>query len=265
MSGFFQRLFTLGQAEGHNLINKLEDPVKMTEQGIRQLQENLAKATESFAQVKAVSIRAQKDAEKAKLEAGEWEQKAMALLQQAQAGRLTPEDADRLAVEALTRKEEAEKRYALSIETHSKQQQTVGQMQQNIEKLKSQIGQYQNELVTLKARSTTAKATERINRQLAQVDSSGTLSMLERMREKVEEQETLAQAFGEVAQKTGSIEDEINQALLGSGSSLSQQKALEEMKAKLQTEPPKLQAETQGPPANRELEALKSKMGLPKT
>ena len=33
----FQRVFGLGKAEVHSAIDKIEDPVKMTEQGIREL------------------------------------------------------------------------------------------------------------------------------------------------------------------------------------------------------------------------------------
>ena len=33
----FNRLFKVGQAEAHNAINKLEDPIKLTQQGIRDM------------------------------------------------------------------------------------------------------------------------------------------------------------------------------------------------------------------------------------
>ena len=57
---------------------------------------------------------------------------------------------------------------------------------------------------------------QKINQQLAQIDSSGTIAMLERMKSKVEEDEALAQAYGEVANLDSSVDAEIDRALAGS-------------------------------------------------
>ena len=37
----FKRLFRVGEAEAHSALDKLEDPIKMTEQGIRDLKKDL--------------------------------------------------------------------------------------------------------------------------------------------------------------------------------------------------------------------------------
>ena len=73
------------------------------------------------------------------------------------------------------------------------QQQMATKLQSNVNDLKSKISSYENDLVTLKARTKTANATRKINQHLASVDSKGTVA-LERMKDKVEEQESLAQA-----------------------------------------------------------------------
>ena len=39
----FKRLFGIGSAEVNSALDKLEDPVKMTEQGIRDLKQDLTK------------------------------------------------------------------------------------------------------------------------------------------------------------------------------------------------------------------------------
>lgn len=213
MAGFFQRIFSLGNAEAHSIIDKLEDPVKMTEQGIRELKGELEKALKSFAEVKAIAIKAQRDMEKAKLETNEWEKKAMALLQQGQSGKIDAKQSETLATEALNRKNEAAKRCSSAQISFEGQNKHVLTLQKNIDTLKSKVQQYENELVTLKARAKTASATSKINKQLANVDSSGTLAMLERMKDKVEEEENLAAAYGDMAQVNTSVEDEINQLL----------------------------------------------------
>lgn len=237
MAGFFQRLFSLGEAEAHSIIDKLEDPVKMTEQGIRELKQQLENALKSFAEVKAISIKAQRDMEKAKLDSNEWEKKAMALLQQGQAGKVDMKQAETLATEALNRKNEASKRYTDSQVSYEAQNKHVLTLQKNIDTLKSKVQQYENELVTLKARAKTASATSKINKQLANVDSNGTLALLERMKEKVEAEENLAQAYGDMAQINTSVEDEINQLLTDDTS-------------------------TGASEQNQELSALKAKMGI---
>ena len=61
-----------------------------------------------------------------------------------------------------------------------------------------------------------AASTKKINAQLAKVDSSGTLAMLEKMKNKVVEDESLAQAYGDMAEADKSVDDEINAALQGS-------------------------------------------------
>jgi phage shock protein A len=86
-------------------------------------------------------------------------------------------------------------------------------LQVNVNDLKSKISSYENDLITLKARTKTANATRKINQHLANVDSKGTVAMLERMKEKVEEQEALAEAYGEMGDATASVDDEINKAL----------------------------------------------------
>ena len=82
----------------HSILDKLEDPVKMTEQGIRELKKDLETAVQSFAEVKAIAIRSERDMEKAKNGAIDWERKAMALLQKGQTGKLEASKADQLAV-----------------------------------------------------------------------------------------------------------------------------------------------------------------------
>ena len=41
MAGIFQRLFKTGQAEAHAIVDKLEDPIKLSEQAIRDLKKDL--------------------------------------------------------------------------------------------------------------------------------------------------------------------------------------------------------------------------------
>ena len=62
----FKRLFKIGQAEAHTIVDKLEDPIKLTEQGIRDLKKDLDESLKALAEVKAMSIRAKKESAEAR-------------------------------------------------------------------------------------------------------------------------------------------------------------------------------------------------------
>lgn len=211
--GIFQRIFRVGQAEVHAAIDKFEDPIRLTEQGIRDLKKDLSNAMTSLAEVKGQGIRLRKQASDSKKAAEDYERKAMALLQRAQKDQIDATEADRLAGEALARKEENVNRAATLSENARKQEEMAAQLQTQVDKLKSSIAGYENDLVTLRARARTAAATKKINKQLAKVDSNGTLAMLERMKERVEEDESLSEAYGEVADASKSVDEEIDAAL----------------------------------------------------
>ena len=67
-------------------------------------------------------------------------------------------------------------------------------------------------LKTLKARVKVSNATKNLNKQMAEIDSSSTVSMLERMKEKVHQEEALAEAYGDIANSSKSIDDELDKA-----------------------------------------------------
>jgi phage shock protein A len=211
----FRRLFKVGQSEAHNVVNKFEDPIRMTEHGIRDLKRDLQGAITGLAEVKGVAIRMSKEGEEAKRQASEYERKAMLLLQRAQNGQMEMPQAERLATEALSMKDTVSERATRFLRDAEQQQQMSAQLQEKVSQLKSTISTYENELITLRGRAKTAASTRKINQQLAKVDSSSTIAMLERMKDKVEEDEALAQAYGEVADADTSIDTEINRALAG--------------------------------------------------
>lgn len=229
--GIFSRLFKMGQAEANAIVDKMEDPIKLTEQGIRDLKKDLEQSLKAYAEVKAIAIRTKRQSEDAQKEAKSWEQKAMLLLQKAQSGQLDAADAERMATEALTKKGEflnqAQTLGKQAIQLEAKTQ----KLDVNIKRLKAQITRYENELKTLKARVKVSQATKNLNKQMAEIDSSSTVSTLERMKEKVEKEEALAEAYGEMAEENVSLDNEIENAL--GGENLEVQSELEKLKAQL--------------------------------
>lgn len=211
--GVFRRLFKIGEAKANNMVDKLEDPILMTEQGIRDLKKDLDMSLHGLAEVKAMKIRAKNEAENYKDKANEYEKKAIALLKKAKDGNLDSNEADRLASEALMQKKNFMEKAQLAQSNHNKYEEQSNKLESQIKNLKSTIQHYENELKTLKARSRVTESTKKINRHMAQFDSNSTVSMLERMKEKVEKDEALSEAYAEMADESTSVDDEINAAL----------------------------------------------------
>lgn len=209
----FKRIFRIGQAEIHSVVEKMEDPIKMTEQGIREMRQDLDQSLEAYAKVKALAIRTKNNADKKDEEAKEFEGKAVLLLQKSQSNELAAEKAEALAKEALMLK----KQLLSEAEELSKQalvhEGSVNELQKNIDVLKFNINKWEGELSTLKARVKVSNATKEVNRQMAKIDSNSTISMLERMKEKVEEDEALSQAYGSMAVSNKTVNEEIDEVL----------------------------------------------------
>lgn len=229
---FFRRIFKIGQAEAHAVADKFEDPIKMTEQGIRDLKTDLQAAMTSLAEVKGIALRTRREADNKKKLAADYERKAMLLLQKAQSGGMDLQEAERLATEALSLKEQQAAEALRISQEAERHEQMAAQLQANVNKIRSAVTGYENDLVTLRARARTAASTKKINQQLAKVDSSGTLAMLEKMRAKVEEDESLAIAYGEMATPEKTVADEI-QTALESGKSSTAAADLLELKKKM--------------------------------
>lgn len=228
----FNRIFQVTKSETHALIDKIEDPIKMTEQGIRDLKKDLQGAMTSLAEVKGMAIRTRREAENKKKLAADYERKAMLLLQKMQKGELDQVESERLAAEALNQKEEKAAEAVRLAQEAERHEQMANQLQANVNKIKSTITTYENDLITLKARAKTAAATKKINSQIAMIDSSSTIAMLEKMRAKVDEDESLAAAYGEMAAVDQSVDEEISAALAG-GSTSTASESLLELKKKM--------------------------------
>lgn len=227
----FKRIFRIGQAEIHAAVDKMEDPVSMTEQGLRELRIDLVNATEAYAKIKALEIRTENDQLQRQQESTNYAEKAILIMQKAQSGQVDLVRAEQLAREALSLR----KKYYLESEEFGQQamvlQQSSREMLRNTEILKENLEKWEKELRTLKARVKVSRATEQVNKQLAQLDNNGTIAMLERMKNKVEDQEALAKAYGEIARDNNTLKNELDKLLKNDSTSI--EKDLQSIKEKL--------------------------------
>ena len=118
-------------------------------------------------------------------------------------------EAERLATMALEKQSELSSEAKRLGEEATGHETMAATINTSVSKLRSTLTTYDNELTTLKARAKTAASTKKINAQLSTMDSSGTVAMLER----VEEEESLASAYGDILEQTDTTDKEIDKAL----------------------------------------------------
>lgn len=228
---FFKRLFKIGQSEANSALDKMEDPILMIEQGIRDMRSDLSKNVEAMAQVKALAIRSKNDLESHESAASEYYEKAMLLLKKGQSGELDAGEAESLAKEALNKREEKLTQVESAKADSVKFDGSVKQLESNISELKGKISEWENKLGTLKARAKVSKATTNLNKQLAEIDGGETVAMLERMKEKVNHEEALSEAYADMARNNDSVDQKIDKAI--DKTSASVEDSLAELKNKL--------------------------------
>lgn len=206
----FKRLLTIGKAEIHSVIESFEDPINMTEEGIRDMKEQLGKSIEALAQLKALTIRKKNEAEKEEQIASDYYNKAIVIIQKAEKGEVEAPEADRLAKEALKRQASYQENAGKLHEEHQKLHSDCEKMQTTINHLKSSISKWENELNTLKARVQVSEATKDINQKMTQMDTGSAVSMLEKLKDRVVQQETLAEAYSDISKSGKTIDEEID-------------------------------------------------------
>ncbi len=208
-----RRLFKIGQAETNSAVDKLEDPIKMVEQGLRDMRENQDAAMRSLAEVKAMQIKRARELNETKNTEEDLQNKSVLLLKKAQQGEIDSTEADTFVKENLKRKSQLAKDILLMKDDVANLEKQVAALEKNVNSIKSGIKQWENELSTLKARVKVSSATQKINKQMTNMDSHSVVSMLERMKDKVMQDEALAQAYGEMADAGETNEEKMNKAI----------------------------------------------------
>ena len=265
--GIFQRLFRWGKSEVNDAMDSLEDPVKMTAEGIRELEKKLDDSIKALAQVKASCIGAKNELDKAKQESVDYENKAMMFLKAVEAGKMQQSEADKLATQCLEKKSQKLQQIPTLEANYQKYQAAVNKIEDSVKVLKTNIEKWKSESKMLKARAKVAEATVNVNKQLAGIDSSDTIAMLEKMKEKVDQQEALADSYLEISQDSN--ERDIDSALASIGGSVQAQSDLAALKAKMsETKAIESQVEDAKAISNgsvSDLDALKQKMAEKQT
>ncbi|MEM9771817.1 MAG: PspA/IM30 family protein [Cyanobacteria bacterium P01_D01_bin.73] len=209
--GLFDRVSRLVRANVNDMVSKAEDPEKILEQSIIDMQEDLVQMRQAVAKAIAAQNRMKQQYTQAQNEANQWQQRAQLALQKGD---------ESLAREALTRKK-GKADAASSLQGQLDTQTTLAdKLKQNLVALESKISEAKTKKDMLKARATAAKANEQLQSSLSSMNTNSAMAAFERMEEKVLEMEARSEAAADLGgaslesqfaalESSGDVDDEL--------------------------------------------------------
>ncbi|KJH72275.1 PspA/IM30 family protein [Aliterella atlantica] len=187
--GIFDRITRVVRANVNNLVGNAEDPEKVLEQTVADMQEDLVQLRQAVASAIATQKRTERQANQADSTAQEWYNRAQMALNQGN---------EILAREALTKRKSYQET-ATALKSQLEQQSTiVSRLKKDMQTLEAKIGELKTKKDMYIARARSAQASQRLNEMLGGVDATSSLSAFERMEEKVLQLEAQSEAIAEL-------------------------------------------------------------------
>ena len=224
--GLFSRFKRALKANLNDMISRAEDPEKMLNELITEMNGQLIESKKQVAQAIADEKKLERQLAKQKSLAKEWENKAVLAVK---AGK------DELAKEALIRKQEYSS-YAIQYEKElQSQHEAVEQLKESLRQLQTKIDEAQRKKNLLIARAKRAEAQKRIHEKLGKSIDTSAFEAFDRMAEKVDQLEAEAEAASELEKldKPDTIEEQFRKLEAPESTSDSADRMLEELKEKL--------------------------------
>jgi phage shock protein A len=188
--GFFDRLSRLLRANLNDLVSKAEDPAKILDQSVADMQADLVKLRQAVATAIASQTRIQNQAEQAEAQARTWYERAELALKKGE------ED---LAREALSRRKTYTDTATALNNQLSNQAGQVETLKKSLVALESKIAEAKTKKDMLKARASAAEAQEKIQSAVSNLGTNSSMAAFEQMEEKVLAMEASSQAMAELA------------------------------------------------------------------
>ena len=187
--GLLDRIGRVIRANINSLVGQAEDPEKILEQTVLDMQEDLIHLRQAVAQAIATQKRTERQCSQAQSTSNEWYQRAQLALQKGD---------DHLAREALTRRKSYQETAEALRSQLDQQSGIVTKLKQNMLTLESKISEAKTKKDLYIARARSAKASQQINDMLGRVGTGSAMSAFERMEEKVLQLEAQSEAIAEL-------------------------------------------------------------------
>ncbi len=188
--GLFDRVSRVVRSNLNAAVSSAEDPGKILDQAIMDMQEDLVQMRQAVAGAIASQNRVRVQAEKARTGATQWQQRAQLALQKGD---------ENLAREALVRKKTQAETAATLQAQLDQQVGTVDALKRQLIALESKISEAKTKKDMLKARASAAKANEQLQNSVSSLSTSSAMGAFERMEEKVLQMEATGAAAAELA------------------------------------------------------------------
>ena len=216
--GLIDRILRVIRANLNNLIAQTEDPEKILEQAVEDMQQDMIQMRQAVAGAIASQKRTERQVSQAEATANEWYNRAQLALSKGD---------DTLAGEALTRRKSALETAKILLPQLAQQNEVVAKLRKEMGMLEGKIAEAKTKKDLYIARARSAQASQKVNEMLGNFHTGSALTAFERMEEKVMRLEAESQA---IEQLTGN-ELENKFAALEAGDDVDEQLAA--MKAKL--------------------------------
>ncbi|TVP62163.1 MAG: PspA/IM30 family protein [Leptolyngbya sp. LCM1.Bin17] len=188
--GLLDRTWRALRANLTGLVNDAEDPEKVLEQALADMQTNLIQLRQAVAQAIATQKRTERQSAQAKATAKEWYNRAELALQ---------EGSEDLARQALARRQGyLESAQAMDAQI-GQQQQVVTKLKDNMRRLEVKIAEAKTKKDLYIARARSAEASQRIQDMIGQTGTNSSMMAFERMEERVMDLEAKAEALEELS------------------------------------------------------------------
>jgi phage shock protein A len=218
--GLFDRIGRVLRSNITATVNAAEDPEKILDQTIVDMQENLVKLKQAVAVAMASKKRLELQYTQTENQANEWYQRAQLALKKGN---------EELARDALARKQTVASTAATLKKQLEESALQEGTLKRNLKSLESQFNEAKTNKNMLQARARAAEATEKISEAMGQINTSDALSTFDRMEEKILEKEARSSALAELAG------DSLEQQFISLGAGDDVELELQALKESLQT------------------------------
>lgn len=196
----FKRLRDLTLSNVYALIEKAEDPIKMTDQYIRDMAADLEDAEKAVASQIAIEKRFKQLYE---------EQDALVKKREEQAHIAAQAQNIDLARRALEEKKNAEAKRDEYKANFDQNKAAADNLRSKLDEMRKQLNELKNKRETLVARYNAAKAQTEINKAMNGFSADSATAGMKRMEEKMMQMEARAEASNEMNTKGKSLDDEI--------------------------------------------------------
>lgn len=188
--GLFDRAFRVLRANLNGMVNQAEDPAKVLEQTLVDMEANLLQLRQAVAQAIATQKRTERQRDQAQATAQEWYNRAELALRKGD---------EETARQALTRRQTTLEAAQAMEAQREQQRQVVGTMKDNMHRLEIKIAEAKTKKDLYIARARSAEASQRLQEMIGGFSTGGAKTAFDQMEQRVLDLEARSEALKDLS------------------------------------------------------------------